>query len=275
VPHVHPYPTRYHGPIWSYPTFGQPYESNPYARGPSYMGFGSPDGLGAAGAPTMGPHLATCQTGFDAAAAWAVLLSYLNGSPDGFHPNGSVVQNFLSAIVAAGIPVIKRSAAGEAWVMSMGYDVNGMLVDRIAVSLSSYFLLKGGPLLTGNHMRQFMHSAVSQVQDLLCAKGKHVPPPPKVNLPSPGGGIPLHGLGSACGCKGIGASPDGLGEPLLCASSGNSMVDIALGAVVGVLVSRTNEDRVAWGLAGAAAGWLGGLVGIVAVGGTGLYLGRR
>jgi len=126
VPHVHPYPTRYHGPIWSYPTFGQPYQSNPYAAGPSYMGFGSPDGLG-----------------------------------------------------------------------------------------------------------------------------------------------------SACGCKGMGASPDGLGEPLLCASSGNSMVDIALGAVVGVLVSRTNEDRVAWGLAGAAAGWLGGLVGIVAVGGTGLYLGRR
>lgn len=123
VPHVHPYPTRFHGPIWSYPTFDQPYQPNLLARGPSYMGFGSPDGLG------------------------------------------------------------------------------------------------------------------------------------------------------GCACKGgMSGSPDGLGEPLLCASTGSTGFDMVLGAAVGAVVAKRDEDRIAWAIGGAIAGLVGGLFGVVAVGGTGIYM---
>lgn len=50
VPHRHPYPTRYHGPIWTTPWFSLPYRQNPYARVP-YAGLGDgndADGLGQA-----------------------------------------------------------------------------------------------------------------------------------------------------------------------------------------------------------------------------------
>lgn len=34
VPHKHPYPTRYHGPVFEYPTPGWGYNMSPYARVP-------------------------------------------------------------------------------------------------------------------------------------------------------------------------------------------------------------------------------------------------
>lgn len=34
VPHKHPYPTRYHGPVFNYPTPSYGYELSPYARAP-------------------------------------------------------------------------------------------------------------------------------------------------------------------------------------------------------------------------------------------------
>jgi hypothetical protein len=39
VPHVHPYPTRYHGPIFNQPQFTRPFVQNPYATAP-YAGLG-------------------------------------------------------------------------------------------------------------------------------------------------------------------------------------------------------------------------------------------
>lgn len=39
VPHVHPYPTRYHGPIFNQPMFTRPFAPNPYATAP-YAGVG-------------------------------------------------------------------------------------------------------------------------------------------------------------------------------------------------------------------------------------------
>lgn len=39
VPHVHPYPTRYHGPIFNQPMFTRPFVQNPYATAP-YAGVG-------------------------------------------------------------------------------------------------------------------------------------------------------------------------------------------------------------------------------------------
>lgn len=40
VPHVHPYPTRYHGAKFDYPQPGYEYVGAPYARGP-FAGFGA------------------------------------------------------------------------------------------------------------------------------------------------------------------------------------------------------------------------------------------
>jgi hypothetical protein len=39
VGHVHPYPTRYHGPIWTQPQAGYPYRPATYVR-PSFLGYG-------------------------------------------------------------------------------------------------------------------------------------------------------------------------------------------------------------------------------------------
>lgn len=39
-PHVHPYPTRYHGPIFNQPMFGRPYVDNGYMV-PPYSGVGA------------------------------------------------------------------------------------------------------------------------------------------------------------------------------------------------------------------------------------------
>ena len=41
VPHVHPYPTRYHGANFNYPQPGWRYMPAPYARSP-FDGFGNP-----------------------------------------------------------------------------------------------------------------------------------------------------------------------------------------------------------------------------------------
>ena len=40
IPFQHPYPTRYHGPIFTTPRFGTPFISNPYGRAP-YAGLGA------------------------------------------------------------------------------------------------------------------------------------------------------------------------------------------------------------------------------------------
>jgi len=42
VPHIHPYPTRFHGPIFTQPQFGRPYRANPYTVAP----YAGTDGLG-------------------------------------------------------------------------------------------------------------------------------------------------------------------------------------------------------------------------------------
>lgn len=34
IPYQHPYPTRYHGPVFNYPMPGWQYETAPYARAP-------------------------------------------------------------------------------------------------------------------------------------------------------------------------------------------------------------------------------------------------
>ncbi len=61
VAHVHPYPTRYHGPIWWTPKFGLPYRSNPMAVAP-YAGLGGcgcKGGMGDVDLPSMSTVLKT------------------------------------------------------------------------------------------------------------------------------------------------------------------------------------------------------------------------
>jgi hypothetical protein len=53
--HEHPWPTRFHGPIYSYPFFTEPYQEGLYAGSP----FAGPPALGACGAcqPKVGAGL--------------------------------------------------------------------------------------------------------------------------------------------------------------------------------------------------------------------------
>lgn len=76
VGHNHPYPTRYHGPIWTYPLFSLPYRPTPYTLTP-YAGLGSACACkGAEGASGLG-------------------TSATFGSPTG--------SSMLDAVVGAGI----------------------------------------------------------------------------------------------------------------------------------------------------------------------------
>lgn len=42
IPHEHPYPTRFHGPIYSYPRFFKPYRKSSWAVPTGYIGVASP-----------------------------------------------------------------------------------------------------------------------------------------------------------------------------------------------------------------------------------------
>lgn len=64
----------------------------------------------------------------------------------------------------------------------------------------------------------------------------------------------------------------GLGEPILCASTGNTFLDAGVGAVVGYLATPKGHEAAYWTVGGAAAGALGGLIGYVLVGAVSLYV---
>lgn len=51
VPHRHPYPTRYHGPIFESPRFGGEYRSRPHYIAPGLSA--SPDGIGQMALPPL------------------------------------------------------------------------------------------------------------------------------------------------------------------------------------------------------------------------------
>jgi hypothetical protein len=90
----------------------------------------------------------------------------------------------------------------------------------------------------------------------------------------------LSGFGGGCGCtQGVGGSPDGLGqglgEPLLCAGTGSTLMDAVLGGVVGWLAAPRKEGAPMWAAAGAGAAALAGTLGIVGVAGTALYVRGR
>jgi hypothetical protein len=71
VPHRHPYPTRYHGPIWNQPRFGRPYRAQPhYIASVS----ASPDGIGQMSLPSI-TRSAAADAIIGAAAGWL-------GAPD-------------------------------------------------------------------------------------------------------------------------------------------------------------------------------------------------
>ena len=56
VGHVHPYPTRYHGPIWTQPQAGYPYRAASYVQAP-FVGYGL-DACPRSESPVLYPKLA-------------------------------------------------------------------------------------------------------------------------------------------------------------------------------------------------------------------------
>jgi hypothetical protein len=103
IPHVHPYPTRYHGPIWQYPEAGLPYVTTPYARAP-YAGLGASCTCGSAlGATCSCPGLAGSPDG-------------LGTSPDGLgNPMlcASSGSSFVDAMIGAGVGYFAAPTQGD------------------------------------------------------------------------------------------------------------------------------------------------------------------
>lgn len=67
--------------------------------------------------------------------------------------------------------------------------------------------------------------------------------------------------------------PEGLGEPIFCASTGSTLIDAALGGLVGYAVSGPGQqDKATWAVAGAAAGALAGVWGVAGAVAAALYL---
>lgn len=66
-----------------------------------------------------------------------------------------------------------------------------------------------------------------------------------------------------------------LGLPRTSDIIGSGLQDAAIGAGVGYLVAPSTKDRMIWVLGGGAAGLIGGLLGVVATGGAGLYMRQK
>jgi hypothetical protein len=89
--------------------------------------------------------------------------------------------------------------------------------------------------------------------------------------PQPG----ISGMGG-CECsRALGVSPDGLGEPLLCASTGSTLVDALLGGAIGYIAAPDKKHAPIWAAAGAGGAALAGTLGLVAVAGAALYVRSR
>lgn len=84
--HVHPWPTRYHGPIYTRPTFGLPYVRSPYA------------------VFKPGDFSATATAGFGAdAPAAAPAPAAPAESSAAVYPGVTVLGNLLGVAIVAGI----------------------------------------------------------------------------------------------------------------------------------------------------------------------------
>jgi len=134
VPHVHPYPTRYHGPIWQYPNATLPYVTTPYARAP-YAGFGAS---------------CTCGSGLGTNCS---CVSGLGTSPDGLgtSPDGlgdpmlcaTTGSSIIDAFIGAGIGYVSAPTKGDAplWALvGAGAAWMGGLVGIIGVGAAGLYM---------------------------------------------------------------------------------------------------------------------------------------
>ena len=71
IPYKHPYPTRYHGPIFTEPRFGVPFEPRPYAVAP-YSG-ADDEQRSAWAIPPRGILIAAASAGI----GWMLLKSFV------------------------------------------------------------------------------------------------------------------------------------------------------------------------------------------------------
>lgn len=70
IPFEHPYPTRYHGAIFTTPKFGLPFAARPYAKAP-YSGFGQDSPLAQRAGTAIGLLAAYTAVGAVAAAVYS------------------------------------------------------------------------------------------------------------------------------------------------------------------------------------------------------------
>lgn len=116
VPHAHPYPTRYHGGVWTTPVFGQPYRSQSYMAGrPGYesqwlqLSGAGPDGLGE-------PLLCSSSGSTLLDAALGGALGYI-AAPKGSKPewwaaagaSATALAGLMGAVCVVGAALLSRS----------------------------------------------------------------------------------------------------------------------------------------------------------------------
>jgi hypothetical protein len=100
VGHVHPYPTRFHGPNWNQPMFTQPWVERPYVGVP-FMGLGQ----------TQDPVSALQAAVNDPLWRAASLVSSVLGAYHGYKRNKSVGWAIWWAVMGGIAPVITPTIA--------------------------------------------------------------------------------------------------------------------------------------------------------------------
>jgi hypothetical protein len=117
VPHEHPYPTRYHGPIWNMPRFSRKFAWTPMAV-PPYAGMGAADGepsilgavFGAAAGGYVSKEFLRGSNGQALASAGVGgVAGYMKG------PIMGVLAGIATAIGASMVGSTKGPALGEDW----------------------------------------------------------------------------------------------------------------------------------------------------------------
>lgn len=274
IRHDHPYPTRYHGPIWNYPYFTQPYRENPYALAP-YAGLGAAASAGHA--PLRGmPSWAEYRQGHwwlksGAEAEAATFFDRFTWVVDN-HPGGLSTW-YLKQNAPGQLPTTLWQNMQQA--AAAGYEVLwGPYPSRWftpPTGSAGWLFFAPSAWWVQQFNEHYMNPNEMDVVHVLPHRGRWAAD--RTARAAPGHG-PVSGLG-ACGACGVKAGGDAFGAVNLTGSpSGNMLLDGALGALVGAIVADKTTDRVIWAAGGAVATIVLGALGLAGTVGAGWYVRR-
>jgi hypothetical protein len=152
-----------------------------------------------------------------------------------------------------------------------GYDVScGQKVDHKDLDLDG-----PAPVLALTYLEAGMpvHAAAELGAAGWCPANYPVCPLPPP-APCPPEASAAHGFGSACpSCKGFG-EVSLTAAPLCRSVTGSGIFDAAIGGAIGYFAAPVASKKIAWGMGGAAAAYLAGVLGMIGTG-VAAYAARR